>query len=918
MNHSSDEDNLLATTPPNPNSTKRRRVQNQRACDRCRQKKSGGTQSNSKCPHCSSSGADCIFTESIKVRGPPKRFVDSLETRLEKMEGMISRLYPDGDLSQEMELDGWARGFHPENVSTEEQSPIANNANDSPSYSSLPAPETSESYSDDSEADAKYVADDLLNSLRGLCIRPNPRRYFGKSSGISLMHTAMTIKSKASSGESTGAEPGIHTQRRHEFWYLHPWELGRFQSARRRFDFPETGLLVDLVKLYFNVLAPIVPLLHRPTFMRAVGDGLHLRDEKFGSLVLLVCATASRYSRDPRVLLENGHWHSAGWKWFKQVEPFSCTVLSGPELYDLQVATLAVVYVHGSLPPQEGWIMVGIGLRLAQDVGAHRRRSPNARPTVEDELWKRAFWVLLMYDIWTSSSLGRPCAMTEESHDVDLPIECDDEYWESPDPALAFKQPPGKPSKVSCFNYLIKINLLHSHALRTIYSLSKSTLMTSWRAREKDWEEHTVAELDSALNSWFDSIPDHLRWDPQREDETFFVQSAYLRSTYYFIQIAIHRPFIPSSGKGSSLSFAALAICASAARAYSHVADTFRKRCPNRTSPGIILPAFVSATILLLSLWGAKRSGTSLDPAREMQDVRKCMMLLETAEVRWSIAGRLRDLLIDLTTAGNLTVPAASPASNKREREDSDDESQQSEVPSVSADIASTQLSSAAPPLSTSHVVYACIGHSVRYVSRSFPRAYPFQSHIKGAPARRSNLLRRRLRPPRECTQSFGASSPLSAATGFATAPAMSANGNGMSASEICMALGPGGLYSMSASTSASTSTTTLNSPQHGFHTAADLRHPPGTGNGAYDLRGVEFGGYDVPMADKEAMLRHFAPVLQDGQIGVDQDTMMMWSTMPSTYETQDWVTYMSNMLDLAQANVDPAAGTIGGVVGTL
>ena len=53
---------------------------------------------------------------------------------------------------------------------------------------------------------------------------------------------------------------------------------------------------------------------------------------------------------------------------------------------------LAVAYAYGSLPPQEGWIMVGVGLRLAQDVGAHRRQSPNTRPTVEDELWKRAFW----------------------------------------------------------------------------------------------------------------------------------------------------------------------------------------------------------------------------------------------------------------------------------------------------------------------------------------------------------------------------------------------------------------------------------------------------------------------------------------------------------------------------------------------
>lgn len=28
-------------------------------------------------------------------------------------------------------------------------------------------------------------------------------------------------------------------------------------------------------------------------------------------------------------------------------------------------------------------------------------------------------------------------------------------------------------------------------------------------SREKGWEEHNVASLDSALNNWFDSLPDH-------------------------------------------------------------------------------------------------------------------------------------------------------------------------------------------------------------------------------------------------------------------------------------------------------------------------------------------------------------------------------------------------------------------------
>ena len=36
--------------------------------------------------------------------------------------------------------------------------------------------------------------------------------------------------------------------------------------------------------------------------------------------------------------------------------------------------------------------MIGVGIRLAQDVGAHRKKVYNPTRTVEEELWKRAFW----------------------------------------------------------------------------------------------------------------------------------------------------------------------------------------------------------------------------------------------------------------------------------------------------------------------------------------------------------------------------------------------------------------------------------------------------------------------------------------------------------------------------------------------
>ncbi len=56
------------------------------------------------------------------------------------------------------------------------------------------------------------------------------------------------------------------------------------------------------------------------------------------------------------------------------------------------------------------------------------------------------------------------------SFDLDLPVECDNEYWINEDPKLAFKQPHGKPSIVAYFNCLLRLNMIHAFALRTIVS----------------------------------------------------------------------------------------------------------------------------------------------------------------------------------------------------------------------------------------------------------------------------------------------------------------------------------------------------------------------------------------------------------------------------------------------------------------
>ena len=147
-----------------------------------------------------------------------------------------------------------------------------------------------------------------------------------------------------------------------------------------------------------------------------------------------------------------------------------------------------------------------------------------------------------------------------------------------------------------------------------------------------------------------------VKWDTTGQnfiELDWFLQSASLYSHYYNLQILVHRPFIPSPRKPSPLSFPSLAICTNAARSCAHVVDLQRRRAPHYPSShfqariDIVyvtvqlvtdmppqIPAFTAGIVLLLNIWGAKRNGGATDPAKEMEDVHKCMAVLQAAEAR--------------------------------------------------------------------------------------------------------------------------------------------------------------------------------------------------------------------------------------------------------------------------------------------
>ncbi|KAJ7587342.1 fungal-specific transcription factor domain-containing protein [Mycena floridula] len=660
---------------------KKRKIQ--RACDICRRKKvrcDGPQTADNRCSNCTAYNLECTYVEAAKKRGPPKGYVESLENRLEKMERLLRQIMPEADYTKEVGRNTlvWnpaekknARAASASASASSKSSEIyspgippydaVNIATTAIRQMGSDTPAAGEGPPMDNEDIAALTLADTLQRMS----LDHEYRFFGKSSGAMLVQTALDIK------KEYGGDWSNSSARRADFWLPRPWEQNVSAIEQNAvYTFPEDDLIISLVNLYFRYINIYYPLLHRGTFEAAVRDKLHLENEVFAANLLLVCAAGSRWSDDPRCLLPGiDSQHSNGWKWFSQVQLVRKSLLQPPSLGDLQFYCLSVMFLQCTSAPQACWTMIGIGIRLAQDVGAHRRKNRQTPMTIDDELWKRAWWVLVCLDRNSSSAMGRPCAIQDEDFDLDLPIECDDEYWEHPDPALAFKQPPGQPSRIAYFILSIKLMKLLAFSLRTIYSINKSKILLGLVGHQ--WEQHIVAEIDSALNKWIDSVPDHLRWDPNRENPIFFDQSVTLYASYYHLQILIHRPFIPSPRKPSPLTFPSLAICTNAARSCSHVIDIQRRR--NGVSmPFNLIQVFTAGIVLLLNIWGGKRSGMSTNPEKEMEDVHKCMQALKLCEDRWQSAGRLWDILAELASVGDLPLPSTSPKQRNKRGRDAD------------------------------------------------------------------------------------------------------------------------------------------------------------------------------------------------------------------------------------------------------
>ncbi|KAJ6515345.1 fungal-specific transcription factor domain-containing protein [Mycena sanguinolenta] len=599
-----------------------------RACDICRRRKircDSQTMPNGRCTHCLSFNLSCTYIKPTKKRGP-KDLTSALEALKNEIESLKSKLQsPSSNLysarSQQLEPSP-----HAEECPLWSDSPDRTPERDD--ASPVSSPESS--------------VEDLGRHFAQLSLK-----HYGSASGFRLLTTTIAMKAK-----QLGTSQTTYS-RRPFFWDTLSWEKEAY-DRRTRYVYPADDLIASLLELYFVNFHPTFPILHRPSFERAVAAGVHLTDQEFGGTLLAVLAVASRYSNDPRVYVDSNPL-SAGWEFADQVQHLR--PLSNPTIHETQIYFLLSFYVIGTSVPRMSWLYLGLGIRCLHERRELRRKPNGDNVDSAHELWKRAFWSYLIWDRMMSVFHGWPMGLQVEDYDVDPLLEVDDEYWDN-----GFSQPPGKPSQLAYSVCVVRLCEILGDVMHQLYGSEKAKSKSFGASEDPGWEKRAVAELDSAMNNFPDSVPPHLRWNHESPpQDAFFDQAAILHITYNHI----HRPYIQ---KATVLAGPSLSICARAARAIIRTACIWLKKRQRLPLPSLINPVFIAGVILVLYKVATTNRGSRCgeDKDRDLVQVATAMEILKYAEHRVQTAGRLWDMLQQLWSLGG-PVPL-SPAPQEEER----------------------------------------------------------------------------------------------------------------------------------------------------------------------------------------------------------------------------------------------------------
>ncbi|KAI8370766.1 fungal-specific transcription factor domain-containing protein [Choanephora cucurbitarum] len=605
---------------------KRQRVS--KACEQCRRKKVKCDGAQAVCSNCASANLPCTYKESTKKRGPPKGYIEAIEGRLHRLEALLgSIIHEDDPRSQAIlaELNSPLETAYGEIVRPKPAHPkmFDNNTTNNEGSSMLgmhnPTIELNQSAPLSTTSDDADSANDNLGNLS--IDESGQLRYYGKSSGFYMLRSSKNFQNGAFHLNSRG----YHRRKKLDGQNVLPNPL-----AVDPYALPPSDLSEHLLDLYFTHFYPLLPLLHKRSFLAS------LKSDKPPPPLLLnaVYAVASRISPDIRVRTDPTSKETAGDIFLERAR-----ILLEFEWDDYRVSTVQSLLLlsshqNGALKNIRGWLYSGLAFRMCQNLGLNRNCDSWNLSDQEKEERKRVFYCCFVVDRLTCAMHGRAPMIDERDLDTPYPSEVDEDDIHN------------NPTIMDNFHQLIKLCEILGDILCQLYMV-KGRKQLAMMASPDD----VISKLDLALNRWMAKLPPPIQYRPPntRMAEKAPAPKLELCQThmlFYTSLILLHRPFIPGpTQKATPSVFPSASICTFAANKILDIVESLMADERLKNVNNYALYFMFTAGIIFIN------DALSSDPMFALEakiNINKIMRAMEEVETTWITSARHCNILGEL------------------------------------------------------------------------------------------------------------------------------------------------------------------------------------------------------------------------------------------------------------------------------
>ncbi|KZT04585.1 uncharacterized protein LAESUDRAFT_715402 [Laetiporus sulphureus 93-53] len=551
--------------------------------------------------------------------------------------------------------------------------------------SNVPDPEWNDLHPmDDTDKDE---LDDCADAFGNLSIDENKEvRYHGNSSGLIFL-----ARDKRWDARNVG---GIWNFPMSKLWPGGlPTESTNANDRRGDADIrlPSYSVQDELVEMYFTYINSAFPVIDKEAFVeqyeankrgyqhessnsRIDESLLPLKPErmqKLSELLLFAMFAFAQQPEDPKLAAQ--YAISARKVLDKMYQESRTSTVQA--LILLGVRELGI----GSL--EEGWLHVGMAVRMAYDLGLNRNsekwqnHGEELFTAKENSIRRRIWWACCLADRYSAQTLGRPMAIHEGDFSTPLPEvserDAEEQWIALHTNSSGHAIPPAPARSSSFFRETASLSVIHEQVIEKIYPVTRVSTLPRRQIME---------ELHTRLMNWSINLPEPLKFSSTSKKPCPAPHILTLHCQYWAVMLYLHRPFIPknfepSSNHADAIPWKSLDYCQSAASHIATFATFYHQNYDLKWGSPFFTTYLQSAGTWIIPeriACGYAVKHRHSEP-RAMLGLRDCIAACDHMRGVWPMAARVGDLLRGASVHFNLDLGTSVGPSRKRPAENMPD-----------------------------------------------------------------------------------------------------------------------------------------------------------------------------------------------------------------------------------------------------